>query len=49
MKEKINALIDQLMFVQNKELRKIMLENYIKKNGPIPEEYKDAVDAVMEV
>ena len=48
MDEKINALITHLAFVENKELKKIILKNFIEKNGEIPDEYKEAVDAVME-
>lgn len=49
MEEKINNLLDGLIFVQNKETREIMLKSFIAKYGEIPEEYKDAVEAVMEM
>ena len=49
MDEKIDALITYLAFVENRELKKIILNNFVKKYGEIPEEYREAVDAVMEV
>ena len=47
--EMINKLLDSLLFVENKETRKIMLSGFIKKYGEIPAEYKDAVNAIMEM
>ena len=49
LKSEINLLIERLAFVENKELRKIILDGFIKKHGEIPDEYKDAVNAVMEM
>ncbi len=49
MEEKINSLIDALVFVESKETREIMLKGFVAKYGEIPEEYKDAVEAVMEM
>lgn len=45
----INLLIEKLAFVENKELRQIMLDGFVKKHGEIPDEYKDAVNAVVEM
>lgn len=47
--QRINSLIDQLTFVRSKTLRKILLGSNVKKFGPIPEEYREAIDAVVEV
>ena len=49
LKSEINLLIEKLTFVENKELRQIMLDGFVKKYGDIPEEYKDAVKAMMEL
>ena len=49
MEEKINALINHLAFVENRDLKRMILENFIKQYGEIPDEYKDAVNAVMEL
>lgn len=49
LKSEINLLIERLTFVENKELRKIILDGFVKKHGEIPDEYKDAVNAVMEM
>ena len=49
MEEKINSLIDALIFVESKETREIMLKGFVEKYGKIPEEYRDAVEAVMEM
>lgn len=49
LKSEINLLIERLAFVENKELRKIILNGFVKKHGEIPDEYKDAVNAVMEM
>ena len=49
LKSEINLLIEKLTFVENKELRQIMLDGFVKKYGEIPEEYKDAVEAMMEL
>lgn len=49
LKSEINLLIEKLTFVDNKELRQIMLNGFVKKHGEIPDEYKDAVNAVMEL
>ena len=49
LKNEVNALIDAMIFVQNKTVREIMVNNFIKKYGEIPEEYKDAVDALMDL
>ncbi len=47
--QEINALIDRLTFVENRELKEKILDSFVKKYGEIPDEYKDAIDAVMEV
>ena len=49
LKSEINLLMDKLLFVENKELRQIMLDGFIKKHGEIPDEYKDAVKEIMEL
>lgn len=49
MEEKINALIDSLLFVENDSLKRVMLKSFIEKNGEIPEEYQDAVNVVLEM
>ena len=49
LKSEINLLIEKLAFVENKKLRQIMLDGFIKKHGEIPDEYKDAVNAVVEM
>ena len=49
LKSEINLLIEKMTFVENKELRQIMLDGFIKKHGAIPDEYKDAVNAVLEL
>ena len=49
LKSEINLLIEKLAFVDNKELRQIMLDGFVKKHGEIPDEYKDAVNAVVEM
>ena len=43
----VNALIDGMAFVENRETRAIMLRNFIKRYGEVPEEYRDAVLAVL--
>lgn len=45
----VNALIDGMAFVESKTVREIMLRNFIKKFGEVPEEYRDAVYAVLEM
>lgn len=45
----VDALIDGMAFVENKTVREIMLRNFIKKFGEVPEEYRDAVYAVLEM
>lgn len=49
LKSEINLLIEKLTFVENKKLRQIMLDGFVKKYGDIPDEYKDAVKAMMEL
>lgn len=49
LKSEINLLIEKMTFVENKELRQIMLDGFVKKHGEIPDEYKDAVNAVVEM
>lgn len=49
LKSEINLLIEKLAFVENKKLRQIMLDGFVKKHGEIPDEYKDAVEAMMEL
>lgn len=45
----VNALIDGMAFVESKAVRLIMLSNFMKKYGELPEEYRDAVYAVLEM
>lgn len=45
----VNALIDGMEFVESKAVRLIMLSNFVKKYGELPEEYRDAVYAVLEM
>ena len=45
----VDALIDGMAFVESKAVREIMLRNFIKKFGEVPEEYRDAVYAVLEM
>ena len=45
----VDALIDGMAFVENRTVREIMLRNFIKKFGEVPEEYRDAVYAVLEM
>lgn len=49
LKSEINLLIEKLTFVENKELRQIMVDGFVKKHGEIPDEYKDAVNTIMEL
>jgi hypothetical protein len=49
LEKEINSLMDSMIFVQNKTLREIMLNSFIKKYGEIPEKYKDAIDALMDL
>ena len=49
LKNEVNALMDAMTFVQNRALREIMVNNFIKKYGEIPDEYKDAVYALMDL
>ena len=49
LESEINLLIEKLAFVESKELRQIMLDGFVKKHGEIPDEYKDAVNAVVEM
>ena len=49
LKSEINLLIEKLTFVENKELRQIMLDGFVKKYGDIPAEYQDAVKAMIEL
>lgn len=45
--EAINYLMDKLIVYGGSRLGQIYLNGYIKTYGPIPDEYKDAVDALM--
>lgn len=47
--KELNALMDALIFVENKSVRKIMVDSFEKKHGSIPGEYKDAVDALIDL
>ena len=47
--EMVNQLINSLMFVESKETKQLMLDSFVKKYGEIPDEYKDAVNAVVEM
>lgn len=49
LEKEINSLMDSMIFVKNKTLREIMLNSFIKKHGEIPEKYKDAIDALMDL
>lgn len=49
LKSAVNALIDGMAFVESKAVRLIMLSNFMKKYGELPEEYRDAVYAVLEM
>lgn len=48
-KDEVNALMDALIFVENRDLRRIMVDAFVKKQGEIPEEYKDAINALIEM
>ena len=45
----VNALIDRMTFVESRIVRIIMLRTFIRKYGDLPEEYRDAVYAVLEM
>lgn len=47
--EMINKLLDSLLFVENMETRKVILNSFIKKYGEIPNEYKDAINVIVEM
>lgn len=49
LKDEINKLMDALIFVESKGLRKIMVDAFEKKMGEIPEEYRDAINALIEM
>lgn len=49
LQDEINALMDALIFVQNRDLRRIMVDAFVKKQGEIPEEYKDAINALIDL
>lgn len=49
LKSEINLLIEKLTFVENKELRQIMLDGFVKKHGEIPDEYRDAINALIDL
>ncbi len=44
----INYLMDKLIIYGGTQLGQIYLDGYIKEYGEIPDEYKDAVNALME-
>ena len=46
--EAINYLMDKLIVYGGSQLGQIYLNGYKKKYGEIPDEYKDAVKALME-
>ena len=46
--EAINYLVDMLIRYGGSQLGQIYLDGYKKKYGEIPDEYKDAIDALME-
>lgn len=48
-KDEINSLMDALIFVENRDLRRIMVDAFEKKMGEIPEEYKDAIKALIDL
>ena len=48
-KDEINSRMDGLFFVENSDLRRIMVDAFVKKQGEIPEEYKDAIKALIEM
>ncbi len=47
--KELNALMDALIFVESKTVRKIMVNGFVKKHGEIPGKYKDAVDALIDL
>ncbi len=47
--KELNALMDALIFVESKAVRNIMVNGFVKKHGEIPGEYKDAVDALIDL
>lgn len=49
LQDEINALMDALIFVENRDLRRIMVDAFEKKMGEIPEEYRDAINALIEM
>ena len=49
LKSAVNALIDRMTFVESRIVRIIMLRTFIRKYGDLPEEYRDAVYAVLEM
>lgn len=49
LKDEINSLMDALIFVENRDLRRIMVDAFEKKMGEIPEEYKDAINALIDL
>ena len=46
--EAMNYLIDKLIMYGGGKLGHIFLDGYIKEYGEVPDEYKDAVNALME-
>ena len=48
-KDEINSLMDALIFVENSDLRRIMVDAFVQKQGEIPEEYKDAINALIDL
>lgn len=47
--EQINLLMDRMLIVESHDLRRIMLQSFVKHNGEIPSEYQDAVNTVLEM
>lgn len=47
--EMINQLLDSLLFVMNKETRKLILASFVKKYGEVPDAYKETIEAVLEM
>lgn len=48
-KEKeIKLLIDMLKGISNKNIKAMVLQSYIAKNGPVPDEYGDEILKALE-
>lgn len=47
--EKIKLLIDTLKGIRNKNIKAMVLQSYIAENGPVPDEYDEAVRKALEI